>query len=400
VVQAVTDAATKISGGEFGAFFYNVLNEKGEAYTLYSISGVPREAFSKFPMPRNTQVFAPTFHGEGILRSDDITKDPRYGKNSPYHGMPKGHLPVVSYLAVPVVSRTGEVIGGLFFGHSKPGIFTQKVEDSILAIASQAAIAMDNSKLYEAAQKSKENLTAINKELNSKNEELQKINIDLDNFIYTASHDLKAPVSNIEGLINTLSDVLKEDQIDKEDVYPIVEMINSSILRFSNTIKDLTTITKIQKDIEEENEEVNISEIVEDIKVLNADLIKSSNAKIIIDCYNCPLVNFSRKNLKSVLLNLITNAIKYRDFVRSPEVLISSEIQDSYILIKIKDNGLGLDKTKQSKLFTMFKRFHDHVDGTGIGLYIVKRIITNSGGYIEVESEPGIGTEFKVYIKK
>jgi hypothetical protein len=122
LVQTVTDAAVELTGAQLGAFFYNVLNEKGESYTLYTLSGAPREAFSKFPMPRNTAVFDPTFKGEGIIRSDDIKADPRYGKSAPYHGMPPGHLPVRSYLAVPVVSRAGDVMGGLFFGHEKTGV--------------------------------------------------------------------------------------------------------------------------------------------------------------------------------------------------------------------------------------------------------------------------------------
>src|SRR5579859_8186840 len=116
-VQVVTDAATRLSGAAFGSFFYNVVDEKGETYTLYTLSGASRESFARFPMPRNTLVFGPTFRGEGIVRSDDITKDARYGKNAPYHGMPEGHLPVRSYLAAPVKSRQGEVLGGLFFGH-------------------------------------------------------------------------------------------------------------------------------------------------------------------------------------------------------------------------------------------------------------------------------------------
>ncbi|MEA2975176.1 MAG: hypothetical protein QOF19_696 [Alphaproteobacteria bacterium] len=152
VVQTVTEAATELSGAQFGAFFYNVLDEKGESYTLYTISGVPREAFSKFPMPRNTAVFNPTFRGEGIIRSDDIRKDARYGQNPPYNGMPVGHLPVVSYLAVPVVSRSGEVLGGLFFGHERPGIFSERTEQIVAGIAAQAAIAIDNARLFKAAQ--------------------------------------------------------------------------------------------------------------------------------------------------------------------------------------------------------------------------------------------------------
>ena len=150
-VQTVTDIATELSGAQFGSFFYNVVDAAGESYTLYTISGVPREMFSKFPMPRNTAVFAPTFHGEGVVRSSDITKDPRYGKNDPHYGMPKGHLPVRSYLAAPVVSQKGEVLGGLFFGHSEVGVFDARAERIVSAIAVQAAIAIEKARLYRAA---------------------------------------------------------------------------------------------------------------------------------------------------------------------------------------------------------------------------------------------------------
>jgi PAS domain S-box-containing protein len=149
VVQRITDAATALTGAQFGAFFYNVIRADGEAYTLYTISGVPRALFEKFPMPRNTAVFAPTFAGTGILRSPNITKDPRYGHNDTYHGMPKGHLPVVSYLAVPVISRNGEVLGGLFFGHKTENVFGETEERVAEALASHAAVAIDNVRLYE-----------------------------------------------------------------------------------------------------------------------------------------------------------------------------------------------------------------------------------------------------------
>ncbi|MBV9992241.1 MAG: PAS domain S-box protein [Alphaproteobacteria bacterium] len=151
-VQLVTDAATELTGAAFGSFFYNVLNDAGESYMLYTLSGVPKEAFSKFPMPRNTKVFAPTFAGEGVVRSDDIQKDPRYGQNAPRKGMPEGHLPVHSYLAVPVVSRSGEVVGGLFFGHPEVGRFSAEHEKLAQGIAAHAAIAIDNARLYRAAQ--------------------------------------------------------------------------------------------------------------------------------------------------------------------------------------------------------------------------------------------------------
>lgn len=150
IVQAVTDAATELSGASFGAFFYNVTDAQGESFVLFALSGAPRSAFEKFGLPRNTAVFDPTFRGTGIVRSDDIRKDPRYGKNYPHHGMPKGHLPVVSYLAVPVVSRSGEVHGGLFFGHDQPGVFTAESEEIVAGIAAHAAIAIDNARLHKA----------------------------------------------------------------------------------------------------------------------------------------------------------------------------------------------------------------------------------------------------------
>lgn len=153
LVQAVTDAGREVSGAEFGAFFYNVENDKGESYQLFTLSGASREAFAGFGMPRNTPVFGPTFRGEAPIRVPDILADPRYGTMAPHFGMPKGHLPVRSYLAVPVVSRSGEVLGGLFFGHSRPGVFTQEAEQIVGSIAAQAAVAIDNANLYAAVQK-------------------------------------------------------------------------------------------------------------------------------------------------------------------------------------------------------------------------------------------------------
>src|SRR5262245_23645716 len=151
LVQKVTDCATEICGAQFGAFFYNVVNARGESYLLYALSGAPREAFQRFGLPRNTPVFEPTFRGVGVVRSSDIRRDPRYGRNPPHRGMPKGHLPVVSYLAVPVLSRSGEVHGGLFFGHEKPDVFRKDAEDIVTGIAAHAAIAIDNARLYQAA---------------------------------------------------------------------------------------------------------------------------------------------------------------------------------------------------------------------------------------------------------
>lgn len=149
LVQDATDTATSDTGAAFGAFFYNLVGEYGESYTLYTLSGAPRQAFEAFPMPRNTKVFAPTFTAQGTVRSDDITQDPRFGHNDPFRGMPEGHLPVKSYLAVSVVSPTShEVLGGFFFGHPEPGRFTRAHERIAEGIAGYAAIGLDNARLY------------------------------------------------------------------------------------------------------------------------------------------------------------------------------------------------------------------------------------------------------------
>jgi PAS domain S-box-containing protein len=152
LVGRLTEDATRLVGAQFGAFFYNVTSESGESYLLYTLAGAPRSAFERFGMPRNTAVFAPTFAGEGPVRSDDITQDPRYGHNPPHHGMPQGHLPVVSYLAVPVKSRSGGVIGGLFFGHERRAVFGERQERAIVAIAAIAGPAFENAKLFRKLQ--------------------------------------------------------------------------------------------------------------------------------------------------------------------------------------------------------------------------------------------------------
>lgn len=246
----------------------------------------------------------------------------------------------------------------------------------------------------EDLKRAKEQLSLINIELSDKNEKLLITNSDLDNFIYAASHDLKAPVSNIEGLINSLA--INEDENDKD----IINLIKESIRRFKATIQDLTEIVKIQRTAEEDVNEIDIPEIVNDAKVSIREMIDHSNAKIKLDFDNVAIIKFSRKNFRSIIYNLMSNAVKYRSPDRIPEINIRTERQDDYVRLSVKDNGLGIPPDKKDQMFTMFKRFHDHVEGTGVGLYIVKRIIDNAGGKIEVESEVGKGTTFIIYFKK
>jgi PAS domain S-box-containing protein len=197
IVDATVAAATEATGAKFGAFFYNVLNEKGESYLLYTLAGAPREAFAKFGMPRNTAIFDPTFKGSGVVRSDDIRQDPRYGKSPPHHGQPAGHLPVVSYLAVPVRSRTGDVLGGLFFGHDEPGVFDEDAEELVVEIAALAGLMVDNARLHDAMQKEIARRTAV--------EETKEL------LLHEVKHRVKNMLATLEVIVSqSLKDVPAE----------------------------------------------------------------------------------------------------------------------------------------------------------------------------------------------
>jgi PAS domain S-box-containing protein len=150
IVQAALDAGLSLCGARFGAFFYNNIDDNGGPYRLYKVSGLDAGAFAAFPIPRPTQIFSVTFLGQGIIRSDDITRDPRYGHKAPFVGLPPDHPLVRSYLAIPVRSRGGDVLGGLFYGHPDVGVFDHGCEDLLVTIASQAAVAIDNVRLSES----------------------------------------------------------------------------------------------------------------------------------------------------------------------------------------------------------------------------------------------------------
>lgn len=238
-------------------------------------------------------------------------------------------------------------------------------------------------------------------ELSQINNRLKLTNADLDNFVYTASHDLKTPISNIEGLMKLLVRNLPPEILNKEAVQKPISLIEASTDRFKQTILELTNIASLQKEEAEAEEHTAISPVLNEVLLDLQLIIDETGAQIeaeIEQCFDsCSQLPLSHKNLKSILYNLLSNAIKYHSPERIPKIRIRCQQQDYYNLLTVEDNGLGLKQKDISKIFSMFTRMHTHVEGSGVGLYLVKRIMDNIEGKLEVESEEGKGTTFKVF---
>ena len=274
----------------------------------------------------------------------------------------------------------------------------QKVEKSereAQALAEELAAA------NEELQAASEEAMASNEELNQTNQQLSRINADLDNFIYTASHDLRAPISNIEGLMLAMMRNLPEDSRQMHVITKLSGLISDSIDRFKRTINDLTQIAKVQR--ENSGEEVvlvDLTQMINEVKLDMASQIEEAEAQFETDLRQCLPIRFSNKNARSIVYNLLSNAIKYRSYNRRLKIQVSCYTEEEYQVLTVTDNGLGMDLTDQNKIFAMFKRLHDHVEGSGIGLYIVKKIVENAGGRIEVQSRLDEGTTFSVYFRQ
>lgn len=385
VVQEVTDAATTLTGAQFGAFFYNVLNEEGEAYTLYTISGVAREEFSKFPMPRATGVFEPTFHGTATVRSDDITQDPRYGRMAPYHGMPKGHLPVTSYLAVPVVSRTGAVLGGLFFGHAEPGRFQERHGRLAEGIAGWAAVAMDNAQLYQA-----ERLART---------EAERANQVKSEFLATVSHELRTPLNAMLGYTDLLLMGIPEPI--PAGAQQKVERIGVSARHLLELIEEILSFSRLEAGEEHvEIESVQPDALIDEVQALMEPLALTKG--IAFDCSappEPPQIQTDARKIRQILINLVGNAIKFTDEGTVRLTLV--EIGDEAIF-RVEDTGAGIAPEHLERIFDPFWQIQGGATrttgGTGLGLSVARRMARLLRGDLNVESEPGKGSVFTLTI--
>jgi PAS domain S-box-containing protein len=398
-VQAVTDAATELTRARFGSFFYNVLNDEGASYMLYTLAGVPREAFAHFPMPRATDLFGPTFRGEGVVRIDDVKLDPRYGKNSPYYGMPEGHLPVTSYLAVPVISRSGEVIGGLFFGHPEPRMFTERDEIIVSGLASQAAVAMDNARLYETAKKARaeaERAAAENERLYKQAEESSRLK---EEFLATISHELRTPLSAILGWAR----MLRLGQLSTENSAKALDTIERNARAQAQLVDDLLDVSriitgKLRMDVRPADPNSFIDAAVESVRPA-ADA-KGVRVQKVIDTGAISIPG-DPVRLQQVVWNLLSNAIKFTP--RGGRVQIRSERVNSHLEIVVSDTGQGIESEFLPHVFDRFRQADQKTSrqhgGMGLGLAIVRHLVEMHGGTVRANSDgEGKGATFTVML--
>jgi PAS domain S-box-containing protein len=378
VVQAVTDAATELTTAEFGAFFYNVVDERGESYALYTISGVQRDAFSASSMPRITELFDPTFKGTDVVRSDDITKDPRYGHNAPYHGMPPGHLPVRSYLAVPVRGRGDEVLGALLLGHSAAGRFDAHHERLAVGVAGWASVALENARLYESVR------------------DASRIK---DEFLASLSHELRTPLNAILGYAR----LLRSGIVAPEKKQKAIETIERNATSLNQIVEDVLDISRIVSGkIRLNVQPVDFPTIVRNAVDVVAPAADAKGVRIetIIDPEAAP-ISGDPERLQQVLWNLLSNAVKFTK--RGGKAQVRLERVNSHVELTVSDTGIGISPEFLPYVFDRFRQADGgstrERGGLGLGLAIARQLTEMHGGTIDASSA-GLdhGSTFRVRI--
>ena len=382
IVQTVTDETTALTGAQFGAFFYNVTDKQGEKYTLYTLSGAPRSAFENFGHPRPTPVFAPTFYGTSIVRSDDITKDPRYGQMPPYHGMPPGHLPVRSYLAVPVMSRNGSVIGGLFFGHEEIGVFTERAERLTSGIAAWAAVAMDNARLYEAEQQARATAEQANK---AKSE-----------FLANMSHELRTPLNAIGGYTDLIVEGIR-GPVTKAQLADL-ERVKRNQRYLLSLINDILNFAKLEAGrVNFAIKDVSMNEALGQLEALVQPQLEQKQLRF---HYECCDPSFTAKvdpeRLQQIFINLLSNAIKFTP--PQGEITVLCVVKPTAMEVRVSDTGVGIPADKLESIFEPFVQLDRGQPsgnvGTGLGLAISRDLARAMGGELRVRSTVGKGSTF------
>ncbi|MGI4821125.1 MAG: PAS domain-containing sensor histidine kinase [Janthinobacterium lividum] len=275
----------------------------------------------------------------------------------------------------------------------------QPLPDAQGRVTAVAAVATEVSAQVaarEQVQRLNAELQASNEELSTANQQLTRTNVDLDTFVYTASHDLKAPITNIEGILHALRDTLPPAVQQDEVVTHLLGLLDQTVNRFQLTIEQLTDLSRLQQTYNEPAQLLALAPIVAGVLADLAPAITAATAQVQLEVPADLYVSFAPASLRSIVYNLLSNAIKYRDPTRPAQVWLQAAQQAGEVVLTVRDNGLGLSESQQERLFGAFQRLHTHVAGTGVGLYMIKRLIDNAGAKIAVTSRPGGGSTFTV----
>jgi PAS domain S-box-containing protein len=382
VLQTITDAATDLSGARFGAFFYNVVSPDGDHHMLYTLSGASRDVFESFGMPRDTALFAPTFSDTGVVRVADVRTDPRYGHNAAHFGVPVGHLPVASYLAVPVPSRDGGVLGGIFLAHPEPGVFSADAERVVVALAAQASIALQNASLLEAAQQARAAAEHASREK--------------DHFLAMLGHELRNPLSAVRN-------ALAAAQLNPTQAPRALAIAAHAAEHLNRLVDDLLDVTRVtQGRLVLRAEPLDLGEVlqrgVESVRPLCDELGISITA--VLPPHPC-IVTGDSLRLEQVVGNLLTNAAKYS--YRGGRVTATLERSGAAARLRIADEGIGIAPELLPRIFDLFVQGEQALDrsrgGLGVGLTLVRRLVELHGGHVEARSAGlGRGAEFVVQL--
>lgn len=238
-------------------------------------------------------------------------------------------------------------------------------------------------------------LKSVQRELDISNQSLLRINADLNNFVYSASHDLLGPIASIEGLLHLVKG--KMDAADPK-VQEYTQMLDHSLATFRASIKELAVIGKIEGEMLLAPDVISLNKLLEEITFSIQDKITASGATIIAE-FEVAEITFSKKNLRSLLYNLLSNALKFKADGRNPHIMVRTVALPGFIVLSVQDNGMGIPADKVDSIFTMYRRLNQMAEGQGIGLYLLKKIIDAAGGSVEVASEVDKGTTFKLFFK-
>jgi len=397
LLQAITDAGTQLSGARFGAFFYSGQDERGENLMLYTLSGAPREAFEQFGKPRPTAVFHPTFHDQRIVRSDDITRDPRYGLSSPHFGMPRGHLPVRSYLAVPVVARSGAVLGGLFFGHPEPGMFNERTERIVAGVAAQAAVAMDNARLYEVARKSALERDALLQSERAARVEAERLSRMKDEFLAMLAHELRNPLAPISSSAALLGIQFR----DEPRVRNASTIIGRQVRHMSRLIDDLLDVSRVTRGLVTlQVAEIDLCEAVRGALDQTRPLLDEKSHRVDLALPDCPVqVRGDATRLVQAIANILNNAAKYTP--PAGLIRIALTLEGGRAHLEVRDNGSGMPPDLLPSVFDLFtqgaRTLARSQGGLGLGLALVKKLVELHGGSVSAHSDGvGLGSVFAI----